>query len=32
MVWYFCYNAANCCEYVKKVKDFLILSYMELYL
>lgn len=32
MVWYFCYNTAKCYEYVKNVNDFLILSYMELYL
>ena len=32
MVWYFCYNTANCCECIKKVNDFLILLYVELYL
>ena len=32
MVWYFCYNTAKHCEYVKNVNDFLILLYVELYL
>lgn len=32
MVWYFCYNNANCCEYVKNVNDFLMLLYVKLYL
>ena len=32
MVWYFCYNTANCYEYVKNVNDFLIVLYVESHL